>query len=354
MYALIMAGGTGTRLWPRSRTSKPKQFLPLLGERTMLQETVDRIRPLVAPEQIIVVTGQAYAGIVAEQLPDVPHAHIIGEPNGKGSAPAIGLGALAIERTEPQAVMAVLSSDHQIRKADVFRAALQAAEAVAQEGYLVTLGIRPTEAHTGYGYIQRSAELGTFNGFTVYEVGRFVEKPDRGAAEQYLATGMYSWNAGIFIWRVDAIMAAFARYMPRLWQQLDALANSDSRPGDAAFNELWERIDNMTIDYGIMERADRVAVIPVDIGWSDVGDWHTLTRLVGEGDDNVIQAQHLGIDTHATLVYSDSGRLIATVGLENVLVIDTEDALLIAPRDRAQDVKKLVDELRQRGRTDVL
>lgn len=354
MYALIMAGGTGTRLWPRSRIATPKQFLPLFGERTMLQETVERIRPLVSAHEIIVVTGHAYADIVAEQLPEVPRAQIIGEPSGKGSAPAIGLGALAIAHADPQAVMAVLSSDHQIRKLDVFRAALQAAEAVAREGYLVTLGIQPTEAHTGYGYIQRSAELGTVNGFAAYEVGCFVEKPDRATAEQYLLTGKYSWNAGIFIWRVDAIMAAFARYMPRLRQHLDRIAQSGGKPGTAAFNTIWEHIDSMTIDYGIMEQAERVVVIPVEIGWSDVGDWHTLARLVGMGHDNVIQAQHIGIDTHATLVYSDSERLIATVGLENFLVVDTEDALLIVPRDRAQDVKQLVDELRQRGRTDLL
>jgi mannose-1-phosphate guanylyltransferase len=353
MYALIMAGGTGTRLWPRSRTARPKQFLPLLGERTMLQETVDRIRPLVPAERIIIATGRDYTALAAEQLPDVPRGNIIGEPSGKGSAPCIGLGALAIQQDDPGGVMVVLSSDHQIAKADEFRRALSAAEELAQQGYLVTLGIQPTEPHTGYGYIHRRARIGQFNGFDAYEVERFVEKPRREVAEQYLQTGEYSWNAGIFIWRSDAIMAAFGTYLPRLREQLGAIQAAGGPGYPDAFSDIWAAVENVTIDYGIMERAERVAVIPVDIGWSDVGDWDTLTELVG-GGENVSQAQHVGLDTRQTLVYSDSERLIATIGLDNFLVIDTGDALLIAPRDRAQDIKKIVDELKQRGRTDLL
>lgn len=353
MYALIMAGGTGTRLWPRSRTAKPKQFLPLLGPRTMLQETVDRILPLVSADHILIATGRDYLALAAEQLPDVPRANLIGEPSGKGSAPCIGLGALAMLRDDPDATMVVLSSDHAIQKADVFRDALQAADQLAQRGYLVTLGIHPTEPHTGYGYIQRRTNLGQFNGFTAYEVERFVEKPNRATAESYLQTGAYSWNAGIFIWRADAIMAAFHEYLPGLYDQLNVIAAAGG-PGDpAAFGHAWDQIQNITIDYGIMERAHRVAVIPVDIGWSDVGDWDTLAALAGNGD-NVVQARHLGLDTSSTLVYSNSDRLIATVGLDNFLVIDTGDALMIAPRDRAQDVKKIVDALKQQGRTDLL
>lgn len=354
MYALIMAGGAGTRLWPRSRVAKPKQFLPLLGERTMLQETVERIRPLVAPDHIVIATGRDYVDLTAAQLPDVPRGNIIGEPSGKGSAPCIGLGALEMLREDPDALMIVLSSDHQIDKVDVFRQALTAAAEVAQQGYLVTLGIQPTEPHTGYGYIQRRASLGRFNGFEAFEVERFVEKPRRDRAEEYLRSGEYSWNAGIFIWRADAIMAAFAEHLPRLHEQLRAIAAAGGARTPEVWREAWEAIENVTIDYGIMERARRVAVIPVDIGWSDVGDWDTLAALAADGSSNVVQADHIGLDTRATMVYSDSGRLIATVGLDNFLVIDTEDALMIAPRDRAQDVKKIVDELKARGRDELL
>jgi len=353
MYALIMAGGTGTRLWPRSRSETPKQFLPLLGERTMLQQTVDRIAPIIGPEHVLIVTGQRYIDLVAEQLPDVPRANIIGEPSGKGSAPAIGLGALQIGRDDREGVMVVLSSDHQISKPDQFRDALQAAEQVARDGYLVTLGVQPTAPHTGYGYIERSTTLGTFNDFQAYDVARFVEKPDRATAEDYLATGLYSWNAGIFVWRVDMIMDAFSRYMPGLRQELDALAATGAAPGEDAFNHVWEQIAPITIDYGVMERAQRVAVLPIDIGWSDVGDWDTLAGLAN-AEAQLSNTEHIGLDTQDTLVYSAQNKVIATVGLDNFLVIDTGDALLVAPRDRAQDVKKIVDELRRRGRTGVL
>jgi mannose-1-phosphate guanylyltransferase len=354
MYALVMAGGTGTRLWPRSRSAKPKQFLALLGERTMLQETTDRILPLVRPEQLIIVTGQKYVELAAEQLPDVPRQNLIGEPSGKGSAPAIGLGALPMLRDDPNAVMAVLSSDHLIQKADVFREALKAAEELAQQGYLVTLGIRPTEPQTGYGYIQRNAEISTYNGFQAYEVQRFVEKPSRDKAEEYVQSGEYSWNAGIFIWRADRIMEAFGEYLPQLREQLDAIERAGGPSKPEAFGDVWESIESITIDYGIMERAERVAVIPVDIGWNDVGDWDSLTELAPKQDTNVVQAEHVGIDTTNTLIYSDSNRLITTIGLDNFLVIDTGDTLLIAPRSRAQDVKKIVDELKRHGRTELL
>lgn len=354
MYVLIMAGGTGTRLWPRSRAARPKQFLPLLSERSMLQETVDRIRPLAPPERILIATGRAYVDLVAEQLPDLPRHNIIGEPSGKGSAPCIGLGALQIQRADPDALMVVLSSDHQIQKVEVFREALRAATEVARQGYLVTLGIQPSEPHTGYGYIQRRAPLGSFNGFQAFEVARFVEKPDRARAEEYLRSGQYSWNAGIFIWRADVILEAFRRYLPRLSEQLATIAAAGGPQASGAWEATWQTIDGITIDYGIMERAERVAVIPVDIGWSDVGDWDTLTSLAAGDASNVVQADHLGIDTTNTLVYSDSPRLIATLGLDGFLVIDTGDALMVAPRSRAQDVKKIVDELKERGRTDLL
>lgn len=353
MYALIMAGGVGSRLWPRSRIAKPKQFLPLLSSATMLQDTVARIQPLVSADHILIATGRDYLELTAEQLPDVPRSNMIGEPSGKGSAPCIGLGALAILRDDPDAVMVVLSSDHQIQKVELFREALKAAEELAHQGYLVTLGIEPTEPHTGYGYIHRQSMLGQFNGFSAYAVERFVEKPDRATAEQYLATGGYSWNAGIFIWRADAIMAAFSDYLPQLSGQLTTIAEAGGPSDQAAFGATWDEIQNVTIDYGIMERAARVAVIPVDIGWSDVGDWNTLAEIA-DANEKLVQAQHIGIATTNTLVYSDSERLIATIGLADFLVVDTGDALLIAPRDRAQEVKTLVDELKRRGASDVL
>lgn len=354
LYALIMAGGAGSRLWPRSRSTQPKQFLPLLSDNTMVQETAARVRDLIAPDHLFVATGRDYVELVAEQLPEMPRAHIIGEPGGRGSAAGIGLGALALRRHDPDAVMLVLSADHMIRNVPVFNAALQAAVEVAQHGYLVTLGITPDEPHTGYGYIQRGDHLMDVGGFTAAKVRRFVEKPDRARAQSYLAEGGYSWNGGIFVWRVDAIMAAFQTHMPTLYAQLQEIDACGGPSDPSAFIGVWDEVENVTIDYGVLEHAPNMAVLPVDIGWNDVGDWNTLATLSGGNNENVVQADHIHVDTSGTLVYSDGARLIATIGLENFLVVDTGDALLIAPRERAQDVKKLVDQLRATGRTELL
>src|SRR3954454_24495850 len=355
LYGLIMAGGTGSRLWPRSRKGLPKQFLPLLTERTMLQETVDRIRPIIDPNATLVATGREYVDLAVSQLPNLPLGNIIAEPSGRGTAPCIGLGAIELIHRDKDATMAVLSADHVIRKAHAFRHALQAAEEIAQQGYLVTLGITPNEPQTGYGYIQRGASLGQHKGFEAFEVARFVEKPNRATAEHYLAEGGYSWNAGIFVWRVETILKELAQHLPELRAQLAEIAQAGGPGLPDAMARVWGDVASMTIDYGVMERATKVAIIPVDIGWSDVGDWNTLAGLSDPDDDgNVSQAEHLAIDTRGTLVYSNDSRLIATIGLENFIIVDTGDAILIAPRDRAQDVKKLVDELKLNDRADLL
>ncbi len=356
MDVLVLAGGTGSRLWPRSRRTKPKQFLPLLSKRTMLQETVDRVRDLVEDERVFVVTGDDYATLVTEQLDSVPRANIIREPSGRGTAPAIGLAAIHMRRSDPDAVMAVLSADHLILRGDAFRTALQAAEVAAREGYLVTLGIKPSFANTGYGYIKCGDQISASHGLSIHKVGRFAEKPDQATAERYITDGDYYWNAGIFIWQTQTFLDAVEQYLPRLRNQLRQIqAGFGKSRQQVILSTIWEQVENITVDYGIMERAPNVAVIPVDIGWSDVGDWHTLTTLMGKGESaNVVIGPHVEVDTHSTLIYSDSGRIIATIGLEDFLVVDTGDALLIAPRSRAQDVKKIVDQLREEGRNDVL
>lgn len=354
MDVLVLAGGTGSRLWPRSRRTKPKQFLPLLSKRTMLQETVDRVRPLVTQDRVFIVTGDDYASLVEEQMDDVPRANIIREPGGRGTGPAIGLAAIQMRRSNPDAVMAVLSADHLILNGDAFRDALVQAELAARQGYLVTLGIHPAFANTGYGYIKRGAPIAGLEG--AFQVERFAEKPDQATADRYVSEGGYCWNAGIFVWQTQTFLDAVERYLPRLRSQLNQV---QAAFGKARYSmtlaTIWDEVENITVDYGIMERAPNVAVIPVDIGWSDVGDWHTLTRLMADDESaNVVIGPHVEVDTRSSLIYSDSGRMIATIGLEGFLVIDTGDALLIAPRDRAQDVKKIVDQLRREGRNDVL
>ena len=346
LYALIMAGGSGTRLWPRSRGSRPKQLLSLLSERTMLQEACQRIAPLVPDDKIFVVTSEVYTDVVRRQIPQVPTANIIGEPEGHGTAPCIGLSALYLRRLDREAVMAVLTADHYIEKADELRRALAAAAQVAEEGHLVTLGIEPDRPATGYGYIERAEKLAQVGRHEVYRVEKFTEKPDPATAKAFVESGRYYWNSGMFIWKVSVILREFQKLMPQFYAQLmeidAALGTAEER---AVLERIWPQVENETIDYGIMERAEDVAVIPVDIGWSDVGSWATLYELLpADEEGNVVIGQHIGLDTRDCLIHG-SRRLVATIGLENMIVVDTEDALLICPKERAQDVRDLVEKL---------
>ena len=355
MYALIMAGGSGTRLWPRSRGSGPKQLLGLLSERTMLQEACRRIAPLVPDDYIFVVTGEAYTDVVRQQIPQVPAANVIGELEGHGTAPCIGLSALYLRRLDPGAVMAVLTADHYIEKADELRRVLGTAAQVVEEGRLVTLGIKPNRPAMGYGYIERAEKLGHVNGHDVYRVEKFTEKPDLTTAQAFVESGRYYWNSGMFIWKVSTILREFEKLMPRFYAQLmdidAALGTTEER---AVLERVWPQVENETIDYGIMEHADDVAVIPADIGWSDVGDWTALSELLSTDEEgNVVVGQHVGLDTTDCLIHG-SRRLVTTIGLEGMIVVDTEDALLVCPKERAQEVRDLVKKLRESGREEYL
>ncbi|HFD39471.1 MAG TPA: mannose-1-phosphate guanylyltransferase, partial [Anaerolineae bacterium] len=274
LYAVIMAGGVGSRLWPRSRAATPKQFLDLLGPRTLLQATVDRLTPLIPPDRILVVTGADHAPTVREQVPALPPENLLIEPGPRGTAPCIGLAAVALRRRDAEATMVVCPADHVIADGDAFRRAVTAAARFAQDDYLVTLGIRPESAHTGYGYIQRGDPLGQAQGLTVYRVRRFTEKPDAATARRFVDSGEYDWNGGIFIWRVETILAEMARLLPTLDAELQAVARAWGTPAWAeTLKGAWQRVPRTTIDYGVMERAERVAVTPVEMGWDDVGNW---------------------------------------------------------------------------------
>lgn len=354
-YAVIMAGGSGTRLWPLSRQQQPKQALHLIGERTMLQHAVDRLRPLMPVEQVLIVTAADYVPLLSAQVPDIPRENFVVEPMARGTAGAIGLAAVHLQQRDPDAVMAVLTADHYIRAEDVFRCALAASCEAARRGHLVTLGIRPTYPATGFGYIRRGGHIATIDGFEVYAVDAFVEKPDAERAAQFCAGDAYSWNSGMFMWRVQRIMDEFARHMPDFHAQLRAIAGalsaSDSSQVLAA---VWPTIRKETIDYGVMEKAADVVVIPVDIGWSDIGDWDALYDLQSGGPgDNIIDGNHFGIETTGCLV-KGGRRLIATIGLCDTIIIETDDAILVCPRDRAQDVRALVNQLQSLGRTEHL
>ena len=353
MYALILSGGVGTRLWPRSRTSLPKQLLPLMGEKTMVQTTVDRILSIIPAEHIFFATSQEYAGLITKQVPDVPPGNIIQEPSAKHTAPCIGLAALHMQRLDSDAVMASLHSDHFIADEESFRQALLAAEELAREGYLVTLGITPDKPETGYGYVQRGAIIGQYNGYKSYQVNQFLEKPDLATAERFMASGEYYWNSGIFIWQISTLMQAFKDYMPDFSNQLEQV--SQALVAGESITEIWQTISPKSIDEGIMERAEKVAVIPVDIGWNDVGSWAAIHEI-GRADPygNVISAPHcFTLDTTDSLVQGND-RLIAAIGLDNVIIVDTGDALVVCAKDRAQDIKKVVDWLKENDRSDLL
>jgi mannose-1-phosphate guanylyltransferase len=351
LFAVIMAGGIGSRLWPRSRVATPKQFLDLLGPRTMLQETVERVEPLIPLERVLVVVSEDHAGTVQAQVPDLPAENILVEPGPRGTAPCVGLAAVALQQWDPTATMAVFPADHCIADAHGFRQAIAAAAHVAQKGYLVTLGITPDQPHTGYGYIQRGASLGEAEGLAAYSVQRFTEKPDAATAQSFVESGEYFWNGGIFIWRVATILAEMASLLPLLHSELQTVARTWKSPQRMeTLATAWKRVPRTTIDYGIMEKATQVAVLPVDIGWDDVGNWATLSGLVESDEANNVvhgDGHPLLLDTTDTYVYTSAGRLVTTVGLEGFVVIDTPDALLICPKEQAQAVRDVRERLKE-------
>lgn len=356
MYAVVLAGGSGKRLWPLSRRKCPKQLLDITCQgRPMLQETFARLEPLIPADAVYVITAEQYVESTKEQLPAVPESNIIGEPEGRGSAPAIGLAALHLRQRDPDAVMACLPADHHITEAEKFRQVLSVAEQVAQQGHLVTLGIKPDYAHTGYGYIEIGSRLMAVGEHTVCRVEQFTEKPEEAMAKRFVEGGRYSWNSGMFIWKASRILGEIEKHLPRLHACLSEVERVLGTEEELAVLErTWPLVEKETIDFGVMEKAGDVVVIPVEMGWSDVGSWASLVELLQpDGDGNVVVGHHLGLDTRSSLIYSPH-RLVATVGVENLIVVETEDAILVCPRDRAQEVKALVELLDEEGWQDCL
>ena len=348
MHVVVMAGGSGTRFWPLSRRRHPKQLIRLFGDRAMIAETVARFEGVVPPERVLVVTSEALADPIADALPEVPRANLLLEPMGRNTAPCIGMAAIALrERTgRSDEVMAVFPADHYIRDVEAFRAAVQAAVDHAATGSIVTLGIEPTKPETGYGYIRCGAPLSE----GVRRAAAFVEKPDRATAEAYLRSGDYLWNSGMFCFRVDTILSEIARQLPGLASHLDELAPALARGDRDEVARVFAEIEPVSIDYGVMEGASDVAVIPSRFGWDDVGHWDALPHVC-ETDDaaNVIKGDVVAIDCKDSVLFGRPDRVLAAVGLDHFVVVDTEDALLVAPRDRVQQVRAIVEALRARG-----
>ena len=354
-YAVIMAGGSGTRLWPLSREKRPKQALQLVGGRTMFQHAVDRLLPIFAVENIFVVTSNDHQQILSEQVPQLPETNFIIEPSGRGTAAAIGLAALHLMRLDPQGVMAVLTADHYITDTDKFRIALQVAEQVSQKGNLVTLGIKPSGPFTGYGYIQQGIEIDVIHGLPIHKVKRFTEKPDAQTAQKMVTSGEYSWNSGMFIWQTRRIMEEFRLQMPKFYTQLEVIQSQwDTPVYQDTLEKTWQAIQKNTIDYGIMEKAAKVVVIPVSMGWTDIGSWSSLVDLLpADNNGNITTGDCVLLISSGNLVFSDK-RFIAAIGVHDLIIVDTGDALLICKRGEEQAVKTIVERLKEQGKTQLI
>lgn len=357
-YAVIMAGGGGTRLWPISRKKHPKHILPLLGERTLFQSTLDRLDGFIPAERILVVTTSSQADELKKQAPGLSPVNFLIEPQPRGTASVVGLAASVIKKIDPEGVMLVLTSDHFIRNDYLFHLVMRVAVEVARKNYLVTLGITPTFPATGYGYIKRDAALPEKFEYPVYRVLQFIEKPDEVNARVLLASGEASWNSGMFIWRVDRILEEFSRQMPDLKMSLDRIgaAWGSSEQNDVLQSE-WPQLKPETIDYGIMEHATNVAVLPAGgLEWSDVGSWDSLFDLLrpDEHGNVVVNSEHMALETCDSLVYTTEKKLVVTIGVEDLVIIDSGDALLVCRRDQAQHVRQVIEKLKSSHKEDYL
>lgn len=349
--AVIMAGGKGERFWPKSRTNLPKQFLRLAGYQSMIQNTVSRLEKLTDISNVYIVTNQSYCELIHEQLPLLPKENIIVEPVGRNTAPCIGLAAVHISQTKPDSTMIVLPSDHMIRNEDEFVDMLKVGVEVAhRDNNLVTLGVTPSYPETGYGYIECTNEKETVITQNVFKVKRFVEKPNYETAKGYLSSGRFLWNSGMFIWRTSVILEMIKKHMPSLALSLEEIdkAYKQGDSGETIIEQFVDHIEGDSIDYGVMEKADSIFVIPCQFGWDDVGSWTSLDRI-SESDENgnIITGQVISIETKNCIIEANN-KLIATLGVDNLIIVDTEDVTLICSKDRAQEVKSILQELRNK------
>ncbi|CAH1058969.1 mannose-1-phosphate guanylyltransferase [Paenibacillus pseudetheri] len=348
-FAVIMAGGGGTRFWPLSRQNKPKQLLNLSGNDIMINDTILRYEGIISVESTMIVTNQTQASLVEEILLDkVPRNNILREPVGKNTAACILYAALVLDKLYKDCVMVVLPSDHYITNEESFRAVLDKACLIAEEkDKLITIGIKPTFPSTGYGYINFNKSNLLDEAFDVLE---FVEKPNFEKAKMYFESGNYVWNSGMFVWKTSIIIENFRRYLPRLYKSfMQVYEHLGTDKEWEAISEIYPSLQNISIDYGILERSDEVIIVPGDFGWNDVGSWDALGSIFSPDDEgNIVKAKHLGLRTKNSIVFGDE-RLIATIGVDNLIIAETSDALLICSKDNAQEVKSMVDMLKELG-----
>ncbi|WP_148136330.1 mannose-1-phosphate guanylyltransferase [Candidatus Formimonas warabiya] len=352
VFAVIMAGGAGTRFWPKSRLKNPKQFLKLLGKASLLSDTVRRASMLVEPENCFVVTHKQYHGQVFESIPEIPPHNVIFEPANRDTASCIGLAALKLSKIDPEGIMMILPSDHYIGHEKAFMKTLESAIAYAEKhDYLMTLGIKPDSPQTGYGYICWERILTVENGYPVYQVQKFTEKPDQGTALFFLKQGTYLWNSGIFVWKISVILNAMEKYLPELYLELEKIEPFMGTPEEGVLLEkAYPHFPKVSIDYGIMEKADNIGTIPGDFIWDDVGSWSALEKYLPKDERNntLNGGKHIAIDSRGCIIDSEA-KLIATIGVEDLIIIQSEDVMLVCRKDRDQEVKRLVEKLKRYG-----
>ncbi|MFP6899713.1 MAG: sugar phosphate nucleotidyltransferase [Opitutales bacterium] len=351
-YVVIMAGGRGERFWPQSRLRCPKHLLPIVGDRPMLAQTVSRLKGLVPPENVFVVTNCEQREATLQTCPDLSPERVVGEPMGRDTAAAVGLAALLVKQASQDAVFAMLPADHVIARETGFRAVLRTAfEAAAEGDSLVAIGVRPSEPATGYGYVQRGDLLREIEGRPVHKVKRFVEKPDLETARGYLESGDYFWNAGMFIWRPDVILRSLAMHAPELSEGLGDLENrlNGGEEIESAMLAVYPGLPKVSIDYAVMEKAENVVMVESDFDWDDVGEWPAVTRHFPSDEfGNVARGKVVTLDSSGNLVITHKRRLTALLGVDDLIVVETEDATLVCHRSKAQEVKRLVQEIARR------
>lgn len=354
LYAIIMAGGVGSRFWPRSRKALPKQLLNIFGSETMIQGTVNRLQGIVPADNIFIITNVAQREEILIQLPQLPARNIIAEPIGKNTAPCLGLGASIIHKIEKDSVIINLAADHLISDLEKFRSdILSAAGYVEKNQKLLTFGIRPTRPETGYGYVKKTGRK--LADTEIYSVEKFVEKPNLEKAKSYLESGEYFWNSGMFVWRADSILEEIKLYLPELSEQLKGV---NSQPGQSEFESelqmLYEKANSISIDYGIMERSQRVCLKEADFDWSDVGSWETVFEISAKSDENNAVMGDVFVNSSSNSYIYSPDKFTAVIGVEDLIIINTKDSLLVCNRKNSQDVKKVVDYLKEKRRLELI
>lgn len=351
LHAVIMAGGVGERFWPLSRKSTPKQLLNIVGSNTMIEQTVSRLKPMIRESRIWVVTTQDQASGIRALLPDIPSSHILKEPEGRNTAPCIALAAYSIAKEDPDSEMVVLPADHVISPKKEFQRTIRAAaKTAAQHSSLITIGIKPTFPSTGYGYIKQGEKVSEISGVDFYRVNRFVEKPDKKRAQQFIKSGLYTWNSGIFIWSVQSIINAIQEYLPDIANPLSPILKMSNRRRQSFLAQIYPSLPKVSIDCGIMERYPDVLVTAALFRWDDVGSWEALTGYLHQlPGNNYSRGDLVEVDSEGCITFS-TGPVIGLVGTSNLIVVAAGDAVLVCPREKAQDVKKLVQKLNHKNK----